>query len=98
MTKMKGLHAPKWRFKFIREQPFTWYPIVIWRPEVYWKDKYETPRIELEPWISIRIFTFDFWWRKDEDQCEWWIWLHKYNKGNLREALSSWPWRTVEEE
>ena len=93
---LTGLHAPKWKFYFhYYSYAFTWFPVIKYHKELLWKDKYETPRVEITPWIEVQIFRCSFNWRKDESECEWWLWLHVYNKGNLREALSSWPWKII---
>jgi hypothetical protein len=96
MRKLKGLHAPKWELHFNYGTYFHLIPDLIYRPELLWKEKYETPRVEITPWINFMWLWFEFTWRKSEVECEWWLWLHHYNKGNLSKALSSWPWRQIE--
>ena len=95
MKRMKGLHAPKWKFRFEIHKTFYWRPYWIFRTHLMWKEKWGTPRVEMEPKIQLDWFWFLIEIYKDETECEWWLWLHKFNKGNLREALSSWSWRPV---
>lgn len=93
--KKDKLHKPKWRIKFSilkyhRQFFFTW------NLKLLWKEKYETPRIQLVPHINIEWLWFSLDCQKgNDDEWEWWLWLHKYNNGNLREALSSWPWKSI---
>lgn len=94
---LTGLHAPKWKFSYYSEV-FTWIPRIHIRKELLWKDKFGTPRVEMEPWIEVWVLWWSLNWRKNDDECEWWLWLHIYNKGNLRKALSSWPWKEIKPE
>lgn len=74
--------------------------------DVYWKDKYDTPRFEDYPRISITLFnsiTFLWYWGLDDvfdndnywEQILWYLNYFKYynsDKPNIFMAKKSWPW------
>jgi len=99
--KKNKLHKPKsYSIKLeIFRIWFGWKPNFVLQRELLWKDKFGTPRVEILPHLIFNWLWLDLYVSKGgEDEWEWWLWLHKYNKGNLREALSSWPWRTIHSE
>lgn len=93
--KNQSLHKPKKKYYYTyKVSKFFILPIINYF-KLLWKEKYETPRIELIPHFEI----IWLWWSFNisigtEPEWEWWIWLHKFNSGNLREALSNWPWKS----
>ena len=98
--KKENLHKPKWSFHFHLDFEFIHFkPVLVYQKELLWKDKFNTPRIELIPrfefsWLGINFYGY----QGDDNEWEWWVWLHKYNSGDLSVALSSWPWKPVTEE
>ena len=96
--KKEKLHKPK---SLIIRCDFRWWgfiPHLRIQRELLWKDKFNTPRVEILPHLIFNWLWFDITIHKGtDDEWEWWLWLHKYNKGNLREALSSWPWKTIKD-
>lgn len=65
----------------------------IQKHDLLWKDKYNTPRCEVPPSIYIHFL----WWEIDiqkgnDKQWEQWLWVMKYNGGNITKAKETWPW------
>lgn len=75
--------------------------------DAYCKIKYDTPRLELDPWISIILFgclaiSIRWYFTKEKypemrtsDYWEQYTWIHIYG-GNIAKARETWPWRTSE--
>ena len=75
--------------------------------DVQWKDKYNTPRHEENPFISIALFNklfFNWSWKLPEELEEHWIdiedyweqglwWLYYADK-DINKARETWPWTT----
>lgn len=73
--------------------------------DAYCKIKYDTPRLELDPWISIVFFGFMAisvrWYFPKEmypdmrtgDYWEQWTWIQVCG-GNVAKARDTWPWMT----
>ena len=104
----------KWFFKCgkFRYPPVTWCSkpalIQIISSDVGWKDKYDTPRYEWNPYIWIHLFGFNMIWyldfpynnyRVDQywEQALWY--LYYYNNisygsdtPDIEKAKKSWPW------
>ena len=73
--------------------------------DVQWKDKYNTPRYEESPFISISLFdkfVFNWTWELPKEIEEHWIdiddyweqglwWLYYSNK-DIDKARETWPW------
>lgn len=109
MNKLKGIFKPlKTRYKISKY----WYP-VLWcsKPayiqiviqDVCWKDKYDTPRYEVCPYIWLYLFGLNFiiyWeWKDNRFNNDYWeqaLWyLYYYDKlgvPNIEQAKKSWPW------
>ena len=74
--------------------------------DVQWKDKWDTPRHEENPFISIALFNkffFNWSWGLPEDVEEHWIdiddyweqglwWLYYCDK-DINKARETWPWK-----
>lgn len=94
MSKYK-LHKPKKILISFCRTGFCWTPYLNVHGLI-WKDKWNTPRAEIVPTFLFNWLGMEIWARiGTEDEWEWWLWLHKYNNGRLRSALSSWPWREM---
>ena len=117
MNKLKGVFKPlKCYFEFRRDW---WAPHpVLWvsKPayfhimfhDVEWKDKYDTPRYEVPPYIWIHLFKWNFvwWWDMPEyleiedywEQALWYLYYYNtYSQGlldkpDIDKARESWPW------
>lgn len=109
---IEGIFIPlKCHFKFTRKNaPFMFanhygklFSIII--RDVQWKDKYNTPRHEENPFISIALFNkffFNWSWELPEGVEEHWIdnddyweqglwWLYYCDK-DIKKAEETWPW------
>ena len=58
-----------------------------------WKDKYDTPRVEILPqfliswlWFQVDII------RGNDADWEWWLWVTKYCDNNIDKAIETWGW------
>ena len=86
---------PKFSLRFYKNYQFRWIPHFIYQ-KLMWKDKFESPRCEREPY-----FRFEWlWWGiygvwGDDHYWEQWLWVYKYYNGNYEEAKSQWGWRDV---
>ena len=116
LNKIKNIFKPlKCYFKF-KIDKYAPYP-VFWvsKPsfihiishDVGWKDKYDTPRFEVVPYVWIHIYKFNFVWYWDlnfeghsEDYWEQALWYLYYfdntsygcDSPNIEKAKESWPW------
>lgn len=72
--------------------------------DLQWKDKYETPRHEENPQISITLFGFTFLWYwsypgKDAwESIETWeqiLWYLYYCDKDIKKAEETWPWQDM---
>ena len=92
---MSSYKKPKWqRPYFYKNYMFKWLPHVDILKEVLWKDKYDTPRVELMPFIEIEWLWFVFRIQRGCDQSwEQWLWVHKYCDGDAVKGKSTWPWQ-----
>ena len=102
----------KCHFKFTRRYaPFMYsyhygklFSIVI--RDVQWKDKYNTPRHEENPFITIGLFNYFFFnwtwklpkeiekdWVDNDDYWEQGLWWLYYCDKNIEKAKETWPWR-----
>lgn len=95
------IKRPKWTFGYSKIF-YPWYYFEITKSyslrNPTWKDKYETPRVEVSPYISIICFGIEFRWDHGYDQYwEKWLWIHYYNNHDEKKAIKTWPWRTIGE-
>lgn len=61
-----------------------------------WKDKWNSPRVEILPHLQLTILNFVFtWYFGDDEYWEKRIWLKKYCKGDKVKAEMTWPWKKV---
>lgn len=75
--------------------------------DAYCKIKYDTPRLQLEPWISIVLFgcmaiSIRWYFPADKypdmmssDYWEQYTWIQIYG-GNVAKARKTWPWMTTD--
>ena len=115
INKLKGVFKPLKRcFRFgwglNNYSPVLWCSkpnfIHIISQDVMWKDKYNTPRYEVPPYIWIHIWKINFiWWYEysnnlgetDDywEQALWYLFYYdkyKMNKPDILSAEKYWPW------
>ena len=72
---------------------------------LWWKDKWKTPRYEYPPVIMLTLFhkwCLLIWWGfigKEYDDDEYWeqvLWTEFYNKGDVEKAREKWGWRGID--
>ncbi len=78
--------------RLAKSYQFYWFPRVR-KNRLLWKDKWSTPRCELEPkfelewlWFSLLILI------KDDSFWERWLWLHFYCNSVVDKASTTWGW------
>lgn len=119
MHKLKGVFKPlkccfriglgKWNY-----HPALWCSnpafIHIISSDVMWKDKYDTPRYEVPPYIWIHIWKINFiwWWEYSDklgetdnywEQALWYLFYcdeYKMKKPDILAASNYWPWTDYE--
>ncbi len=72
--------------------------------DLIWKDKFGTPRLEVEPRFMIIFWKWQFmiWWTTPYDDIPdymYWeqlLWLTYYCDGDLDVARETWPWKDSE--
>lgn len=99
MNKLKGVFKPLKCYLRVTEDEYDYYPVLwcskpshiqIMSNDVGWKDKYDTPRFEVPPYIWIHLFKLNIIWYWDlpehqkirftDDYWEQALWyLHYYN-------------------
>lgn len=110
--KLKGVYVPlECCFRFTKNySPFMFNVhygklLSINIQDVKWKDKYNTPRHEENPLISIRLFNkyfFNWEWKVNSslgEDIEYWeqaIWYLYYCDKNIDKAKQTWPWKHFE--
>lgn len=89
------MKKPKWRvnFKLLKNSQFDWRFNWFINKKLLWKEKWETPRIEILPkyLFSWLWFQIDIIQGTDTD-WEWWLWVTKYSNNNEELAKSTYPW------
>jgi hypothetical protein len=86
------MKKPKWKIKFYKNYFFTFKPI-LFKTGLRWKDKFETPRCESPPRFDFQWLGFGIYgWQGDDDWWEQWLWIYKYNDGDIEKAKETWPW------
>ena len=77
---------------------FRWLPYIK-RGELMWKDKFNTPRCEREPYFRVEWLWFGVYGAWGDDQYwEQWLWIYEYNNGDYQKAKETWEWETMEGE
>lgn len=88
------MRKPKFRIIVHDEnETFHWYPKFDFNNKLIWSEKNEFPRVDLSPYWSISLgfktilinHGFDFEW-------EWYLWVTKYNNGDIENAKKTYPW------
>jgi hypothetical protein len=89
------MKKPKWRMFLDKNKVFQWKLNYYINRELQWKDKFGTPRVELGP---TYIFNWSYWniafIQGNDSDWEWYVWVTKYNKGDIEMAKKSYGWST----
>jgi hypothetical protein len=87
------MKKPKWTYGFYINYTFRWIPLYYRVKELMWKDKYDTPRCEIEPQVRIEWLWWEFYAVQGNDQYwEQWLWVNKYCDGDYEKGKSTWGW------
>lgn len=88
------MKKPKWWIYVRFRKNFSLRPYTYMNKRLLWKDKFETPRIELIPrymltwlWFTIEIV------QGDDDDWEWYLWVMEYSNNDLQKAIKTYPWK-----
>jgi hypothetical protein len=82
----------KFKLSFYKNYKFVWFPY-FFKQKLLWKDKYETPRCEREQYFKIEWLWFGIYGiLGDDDYWEQWLWVYKYNNGDIIKAKQEWGW------
>ena len=101
----KWFKKPKMKIRFNKFYCFNKTDRVIFyfhSTDVIWKDKYDTPRHESNPYIRVILFglfeMFITWEYGDvycnDDTWEQILWTCYYCDNDIRKAYRTWPWYT----
>jgi hypothetical protein len=86
------MKKPKLIFRFYKSSHFLWKPYFR-KNGLIWKDKNNSPRVQLSPKILFEWLWFQFYIFKGDDKYwEQWLWLKKYSNNDLKKAKETWPW------
>lgn len=120
MNKLKGVFKPLRCFFKFSWREWDYWPVLwcskpaylhIISTDVMWKDKYDTPRYEVPPYIWIHIYKLNFVWYWDLqphmryetdnywEQALWYLFYHseyKMKKPDILSAENYWPWQDYE--
>ena len=97
LKEIKGVFKPPSKYYYKGTNYFTpsksKFPIWIYKRELLWKDKFETPRIEFIPYFSIRFFKWEFTVLYGTDSYwEQVLWYLKYCNKDIKKAEETWGW------
>ena len=86
------MKKPKFNLSLYNNYKFVWIPYFIKR-KLMWKDKFETPRCEREPYFMFEWLWFGIYGVWGDDQYwEQWLWINEYHNGDVEKAKSEWGW------
>lgn len=89
---MKGFRKPKVNCNVYLAWEFRWLPYIM-SNKLRWKDKWNTPRCELEPSFRLEWLWFGInCWLGDDDYWEQWLWIKYYSDGDVQKAKDTWDW------
>lgn len=89
------MKKPKWNIykRLLSNSLFSWKLYHYIQKELLWKDKYNSPRIELLPKYIFRWLWFEIEIVQGNDQdFEWYLWVTKYSDNDINKAIETWPW------
>ena len=79
---MKKYPKPNWSFYFYKTWDFKWMPHYAHLRKVLWKDKFASPRTELEPHYRFEWLWFGFRAQQGDDQLNKTIESYEKNNNN----------------
>jgi len=89
------MKKPRWRVngRLLKNSQFSFKLKSYINRELLWKDKFNSPRVEMEPkyLFSWLWFQIDFVQGNDSD-WEWYLWVTKYSDNNIEQAIETFPW------
>lgn len=95
----KVFKKPKLKFKFSPAY-YSHSLIAIVATDIGWKDKFDTPRFEIDPYIWIHFWKWDlmWYWEADDQYWEQLLWYVYYTQGlpYIFKARNTWPWEDME--
>ena len=82
----------KFNLKLYKNYRFLFLPKLVYN-KLLWKDKFNSPRCELEPSFKFEFLWFGIYgiWG-DDDYWEHWLWVNKYHNGDIIKAKNEWGW------
>lgn len=90
-------NKPNWDYKFnvsngiLKKLPYFDKSYSLNIP--HWKEKFDTPRCELVPFIRVMWLWFDLYiYRGSDEYWERYLWIHYFNNGNELQAIKTWSW------
>lgn len=86
--KLKFYFNNKWKFKYM---DIYFLPIISIN-KLSWKDKYNFPRVDLCPGITINWLGLEFMWTSSDNEWEKYLWANKYSKSK---DLQDWPLKNI---
>ena len=86
------MKRPEFTLQSYVNYKFLWIPFFI-RRKLMWKDKFNSPRCEREPYFKLEWLWFGVYgvWG-DDDYWEQWLWVYKYCGGDEEKAKETWGW------
>lgn len=82
----------KFKLNFYCNRKFRLIPHLVNR-QLMWKDKYDTPRCEREPYFEFNWLWFGIYGVWGDDQYwEQWLWVYEYCDGDVKKAKETWGW------
>ena len=86
------MNRPKFQLSCYCNCKFRILPFFI-RRKLMWKDKFESPRCEREPYFKVEWLWFGLYGVWGDDQYwEQWLWINKYCGGDEIKAKETWGW------
>lgn len=93
---MEQMRKPRWYINFRLNKLYSisnFLPSYYFVKKLCWKDKYDTPRVEILPKLLFYWAWFELSFVRGTDQeWEWWLWVNKYHNNDIDEAMATWPW------
>ena len=86
------MKKPKFSIQKYKNYKFRIIPYFT-KEKLMWKDKFNTPRCEREPYFMFEWLWFGIYgvWG-DDKYWEQWLWVYKYHDGDAEKAKREWGW------
>lgn len=88
------IKKPQFKIYFhINKSFYKYTPNVYFNKRLLWKDKYNSPRVEILPKLLLSFLWFQLdIIRGNDNDWEWWLWVTKYSDNDIEKAKASFPW------